>query len=182
LQENCLRKGILLIFDEVQTGFGRTGDYFISGYSGIEPDMMTSAKGIASGYPIGLLAVNERVKEQIKQGDLGSTYGGGPVAMAAVKATCELLDSGYLLNQVKQINKLMHELKNVPGVESVHGKGCLIGLKTILPAVELKNRLLKKMIITGISKQPNVLRLLPPIVLEEQHVLHFRTKLAECLK
>ncbi len=182
LQEICLRKGILLIFDEVQTGFGRTGEYFISGYSGIEPDMMTSAKGIASGYPIGLLAVSERVKDQIKQGDLGSTYGGGPVAMAAVKATCELLESGAILMQVKQIDQLMQELKSVPGVEAVFGKGCLIGLKTILPAVELKNRLLKEMIITGTSKQPNVLRLLPPIVLEEQHMIHFRAKLTECLK
>ena len=182
LQEVCLRKGILLIFDEVQTGFGRTGQYFVSGYGGIQPDMMTSAKGIASGYPVGLLAVADSVKEHIKTGDLGSTYGGGPVAMAAVKATCEMLQSGYLLNQVKQIDKMMHELSIVEGVQEVRGKGCLIGLKTVVPAKELRDRLLEKKIITGTSKDPNVLRLLPPIVLDGQHILHFRSKLEECLK
>jgi acetylornithine/succinyldiaminopimelate/putrescine aminotransferase len=182
LREVCLRKGILLIFDEVQTGFGRTGKYFISGYDGVEPDMMTSAKGIASGYPIGLLAVSDHVKDQIKSGDLGSTYGGGPVAMAAVKATCQMLQSGYLLNQVNEINKLMKDLISVPGVIEVRGKGCLIGLKTIMPAKDLRLALLKQNIITGTSKDPSVLRLLPPIVLAEEHMIHFRSKLEECLK
>ena len=182
LREICLRKGIMLILDEVQTGFGRTGKYFVSGFGGIEPDMMTSAKGIASGYPVGLLAVSENVKEHIKTGDLGSTYGGGPVAMAAVKATCEMLQSGYLLNQVNQIDKMMKELKSVDGVEEVRGHGCLIGLKTRVPAKQLRDRLLEKRIITGTSKDPSVLRLLPPIILEEQHILHFRVNLAECLK
>jgi 4-aminobutyrate aminotransferase-like enzyme len=182
LREVCLRKGILLIFDEVQTGFGRTGNYFVSGYYGVEPDMMTSAKGIASGYPIGLLAVSDQMKDQIKSGDLGSTYGGGPVAMAAVKATCEMLQSGYLLNQVNEIDKLMQALITVPGVMEVRGKGCLIGLKTRIPAKDLRVALLEHKIITGTSKDPNVLRLLPPIVLEEEHMIHFRSKLEECLK
>ena len=182
LREVCLRKGILLIFDEVQTGFGRTGSFFISGFNGIEPDMMTSAKGIASGYPIGLLAVAENVKERISVGDLGSTYGAGPVAMAAVKATAEMLQSGFLLNQVNQINRMMRALIEVDGVEEVRGKGCLIGLKTRLSAKELRDRLLGHQIITGTSKDPSVLRLLPPIILEEQHIIHFRSKLAECLQ
>lgn len=181
LREICSDKGILLIYDEVQTGFGRTGEYFFSGYSGIDPDMMTSAKGIASGYPIGLLAVSEAVKAQIKTGDLGSTYGGGPVAMAAVKATCEMLKDGSLLKQVQGIDHLMRELITVDGVEEVRGKGCLIGLKTPKPAKELRELLLSHQIITGTSKDPYVLRLLPPIVLQEEHVLHFRTKLVECL-
>ena len=182
LREICLRKGILLIFDEVQSGFGRTGDYFISGYSGVEPDMMTSAKGIASGYPVGLLAVSDGVNDQIGPGDLGSTYGAGPVAMAAVKATCEMLQSGFLLNQVKEIDRMMKSLMSVDGVEEVRGHGCLIGLKTRMKAKDLKDRLLEQMIITGTSKDPYVLRLLPPIVLEEQHITHFRAKLEECLK
>jgi acetylornithine/N-succinyldiaminopimelate aminotransferase len=182
LQEVCLRKGILLIFDEVQSGFGRTGDFFISGYCGVEPDMMTSAKGIASGYPVGLLAVSDSVNEQIKPGDLGSTYGAGPVAMAAVKATCEMLQSGHLLNQVREIDRMMQSLSYVDGVEEVRGKGCLIGLKTRMPAKQLREKLLEQMIISGTSKDPHVLRLLPPIVLEEQHLTHFRSKLEECLR
>jgi acetylornithine/N-succinyldiaminopimelate aminotransferase len=182
LRELCLRKGILLILDEVQSGFGRTGEFFISGYGGIEPDMMTSAKGIASGYPVGLLAVSNTIKDRIKMGDLGSTYGAGPVAMAAVKATCEMLMSGALMAQVKQTDKLMQDLIKVEGVEEVRGRGCLIGLKTRMKAKDLRDKLLQEMIITGTSKDPFVLRLLPPIVLDEQHMVHFRSKLQECLK
>ena len=182
LREVCDRKGILLIFDEVQTGFGRTGEFFISGYGGVLPDMMTSAKGIASGYPVGLLSVSESVKDEIMIGELGSTYGGGPVAMAAVKATCELLSDGSMLNQVKQINLLMRDLGKLEGVEEVRGKGCLIGLKTRVPAKELRDRLLSENTITGTSKDPFVLRLLPPIILEKHHMHEFSTKLAECLR
>lgn len=182
LREVCLRKGILLIFDEVQTGFGRTGDFFVSGFGGIEPDMMTSAKGIASGYPIGLLAISDNLRDEMGKPDLGSTYGGGPVAMAAVKATCQMLQSGFLLNQVKEIDGMMRALISVDGVEEVRGKGCLIGLKTRMPAKQLREKLLAEMIITGTSKDPMVLRLLPPIVLEESHITHFRTKLEIALK
>jgi acetylornithine/N-succinyldiaminopimelate aminotransferase len=182
LREVCIAKGILLIFDEVQSGFGRTGEYFISGYSGNQPDMMTSAKGIASGYPVGLLAVSDVVKDEISVGDLGSTYGGGPVAMAAVKATCDMLRDGCLLTKVNSINVLMQELLSVDGVEEVRGRGCLIGLKIRLPAKELRDRLLAEMIITGTSKDPMVLRLLPPITLTEHHMIDFREKLEMCLR
>ena len=182
LREVCSQKGILLIFDEVQSGFGRTGEYFISGYSGVEPDMMTSAKGIASGYPVGLLAVSDRVKDEISMGDLGSTYGGGPVAMAAVKATCEMLRDGGLLANVRSIDVMMQDLLTVEGVEEVRGRGCLIGLKTGVPAKVLRDRLLAEMVITGTSKDPMVLRLLPPIILGEEHMTEFREKLEKCLR
>jgi len=182
LREVCSNKGILLIFDEVQSGFGRTGEFYISGYSGIEPDMMTSAKGIASGYPVGLLAVSDAVKDEISMGDLGSTYGGGPVAMAAVKATCDMLQDGSLLTNVKSIDVLMQDLLAVDGVEEVRGRGCLIGLKTRVPAKDLRDRLLTEKIITGTSKDPMVLRLLPPITLSEEHMIEFRANLEKCLR
>ena len=182
LREVCSNKGILLIFDEVQSGFGRTGEFFISGYSGIEPDMMTSAKGIASGYPVGLLAVSDPVKDEISMGDLGSTYGGGPVAMAAVKATCDMLQDGNLLANVKAIDLMMQDLLTVEGVEEVRGSGCLIGLKTKVAAKELRDRLLTENIITGTSKDPMVLRLLPPITLSEEHMIEFRANLEKCLR
>ncbi len=182
LREVCSQKGILLIFDEVQSGFGRTGELFISGYSGIEPDMMTSAKGIASGYPVGQLAVSDAIKDKISMGDLGSTYGGGPVAMAAVKATCDMLQDGSLLANVKAIDVMMKDLLTVEGVEEVRGSGCLIGLKTRVPAKELRDRLLAEKIVTGTSKDPMVLRLLPPITLSEEHMVEFRLNLEKCLR
>lgn len=180
LQDKCRALGILVIFDEVQTGFARTGQYFISGYSGLQPDMMTSAKGIASGYPIGLLATSDAFRP--KATDLGSTYGGGPVAMAAVKATANALKDPQMLVHVRTIGQKFADLIEVKGVEEVRGKGCLIGLKTILPARQLRDRLLERNIITGTSKDSHVLRLLPPIVLEESHVAEFRTVLEDCLK
>ncbi len=182
LREVCSQKGILLIFDEVQSGFGRTGELFISGYSGIDPDMMTSAKGIASGYPVGLLAVSDAIKDEISMGDLGSTYGGGPVAMATVKATCDMLQDGSLLANVKAIDVMMQDLLTVEGVEEVRGSGCLIGLKTRVPAKELRDRLLAEKIVTGTSKDPMVLRLLPPITLTEEHMVEFRLNLEKCLR
>lgn len=181
LRELCSRFGIVLIFDEVQTGFGRTGQNFVSGFSGVEPDMMTSAKGIASGYPVGLLAVHDSLVSRVKMGDLGSTYGGGPVAMAAVKATAEMLKDGRMVERVRQLGSEFESLIQVNGVEEVRGQGCLIGLKTVLPAKQLRDKLLEHRIITGTSKDPYVLRLLPPIVLEDEHIAAFRVALGACL-
>jgi acetylornithine/succinyldiaminopimelate/putrescine aminotransferase len=180
LIDKCRALGILVIFDEVQTGFGRTGQYFVTGYSGLQPDMLTSAKGIASGYPIGLLAVSDDLKPRVN--DLGSTYGGGPVAMAAVKATARALRDPRMLEHVRVLGQKFAELINVEGVEEVRGKGCLIGIKTVLPARQLRDRLLERRIITGTSKDPHVLRLLPPIILEESHIDEFRAFLMDCLK
>ena len=181
LIEVCRRKGILVIFDEVQTGFGRTGQLFISGYSGFEPDMMTSAKGIASGYPIGLLALSDQLAARTKSGDLGSTYGGGPTAMAAVKATAEMLKDCRMVAKVQELGAAFQDLIHVEGIEEVRGRGCLIGLKTFKPARQLRDQLLEHRIITGTSKDPHVLRLLPPIVLELEHISTFRKALGECL-
>lgn len=181
LRAKCDEKGILLIFDEVQTGFGRTGAFFISGYGGVEPDMMTSAKGIGSGYPIGLLAVHQTLVSKIKMGDLGSTYGGGPVAMAIVKATAETLRDGEILQCVRELGSEFEKLVEIDGVEEVKGKGCLIGLRTVMPARQLRDRLLEHRIITGTSKNPHVLRLLPPIILEPGHIHDFRLALEACL-
>ncbi len=181
LRAKCDEKGILLIFDEVQTGFGRTGNFFYSGFGGVEPDMMTSAKGIGSGYPIGLLAVHQTIVGKIKMGDLGSTYGGGPVAMAIVKATAEALRDGQMLLRVRELAAEFDKLIEIDGIEEVRGKGCLIGLRTVMPAKQLRDRLLEHRIITGTSRDPNVLRLLPPIVLEVGHIHDFRVALQNCL-
>lgn len=182
LIETCRSKGIFVIFDEVQTGFGRTGEYFVTGGNGLEPDMMTSAKGIGSGYPIGLFAVHDSLVPKIKVGDLGSTYGAAPVAMAVVKASAEELSKSSVLEHVRKLNERFHQLKDVPGVESIHGSGCLIGIRTKMPAKQLKDQLLNHKIITGTSKDPHVLRLLPPIVLKVEHIDQFESALTECLQ
>jgi acetylornithine/N-succinyldiaminopimelate aminotransferase len=173
LRAQCTKVGAHLIFDEVQTGFGRTGLPFVSGYSGIEPDMFTTAKGIASGYPIGALFVHDHIASKVKMGDLGSTYGAAPVAMAAIEATVHELTSRHLFKHVQKLNECWQSLSSIPGVEEIRGRGCLIGIKTKIPAKELLKQFLSKGIITGTCKDPNVLRLLPPIILQKEHIEEF---------
>jgi acetylornithine/N-succinyldiaminopimelate aminotransferase len=173
LRARCTEVGALLIYDEVQTGFGRTGLPFVSGYSGVEPDMFTTAKGIASGYPIGALFVHDHIACQVKMGDLGSTYGAAPVAMAAIAATVHELTSRHLFRHVQHLDECWRALATIPGVEEIRGKGCLIGIKTKIPAKELLKLFLTKGIITGTCKDPHVLRLLPPVILQPEHIATF---------
>ncbi len=179
LRERCTTVGALLIFDEVQTGMGRTGTPFVSGYWGIEPDMFTTAKGIASGYPIGALFVHDKIATSVKSGDLGSTYGGGPVAMAAVAATVDRLNEHKLFDHVIDLDSHFRSLAKLPFVDEIRGKGCLIGIKTPHLAKHLVKELLKRNIISGTCKDPYVLRLLPPIILSPEHIDQFKTALME---
>ena len=182
LQKKCKELGVFLIFDEVQTGFGRIGTPFFSGYSGVTPDMFTTAKGIASGFPLGTLFVSDAISAKVKIGDLGSTYGAGPVAMAAAAATVEALTSRNLFAHVTELDAEFKTLASIPGIEEVRGKGCLVGLKTKMPAKELMKALLERKIISGTSKDPMVLRLLPPVVITKDHIAELRQALTEILQ
>ena len=182
VRAKCTEVGAHLIFDEVQTGFGRTGLPFVSGFGGIEPDMTTTAKGIASGYPIGALFVHDRIAAQVKSGDLGSTYGAAPVAMAAIGATIETLTKQNLFKHVQTLQPLWESCLSINGVEEIRGRGCLIGIKTKMPAKELLKSMLTKNIITGTCKDPMVLRLLPPVILQPEHINQFTIALQEILQ
>lgn len=174
LRELCDAFGIVLIYDEVQTGVGRTGDWFFAGSeagSGVVPDVVTLAKALGSGVPVGACLVNERIASHIKENDLGTTFGGGMIAMAAVTATLEAIENDRMLDNVKEIETYLRErLSEVPAVVGVRGRGFLLGLEFSEKAAPIHKALLERKIITGTSSNLNVLRLLPPLCLHREEI------------
>jgi len=164
LRKRCDEVGALLIYDEVQTGVGRLGRPLAAGRFGVKPDMVTLAKSLANGIPVGALLMNERVAARVKQNDLGSTFGGGPLACAAVLATLAVIEREGLMAKGAALGQAMHEKLRVGPVEAVLGCGCLIGLRTKSPAKPLQMTLLERGFVTGTSADPHVLRLMPPLM------------------
>lgn len=167
LRRICDDNGIMLIFDEVQTGIGRTGNWYFAGSElagGVVPDIITLAKSLGSGVPVGACLVNNHVSENIKLNDLGTTFGGGMLAMAAVSATLDAIETDNMLANARRIeNHLRDALSGVKNITAIHGKGCLLGIEFDGPCGEVHSKLLDHKIITGTSSDPNVLRLLPPL-------------------
>jgi acetylornithine/N-succinyldiaminopimelate aminotransferase len=183
LRELCDERGIVLIYDEVQTGIGRTGEWFFAGSEAgahVVPDIITLAKALGSGIPVGACLVNESVAVRIKENDLGTTFGGGMIAMAAVSATLEAIENERMLENVQTVEEhLRKRLKEVEQVVSVRGKGFLLGLEFSEKAKVVHEQLLERKIITGTSSDANVLRLLPPLCLKQPEVDLFVEQLKE---
>jgi len=183
LRELCDEHGIILIYDEVQSGVGRTGDWFFAGSeagSHVVPDIITLAKALGSGIPVGACLVTDRISASIKENDLGTTFGGGMIAMAAVSATLEAIENEGMLENVRAVEKyLRHRLKEIPYIVSVRGRGFLLGLEFPDKAATMHKALLDRRIITGTSSDPNVLRLLPPLCLKTGDIDLFVVKLKE---
>src|SRR5205809_1133832 len=133
LREVCDERGIVLIYDEVQTGVGRTGDWFFAGGSagdGVVPDIVTLAKALGSGIPVGACLVTDAVASHIIENDLGTTFGGGMIAMAATTATLEAIENDQMLENVQEVESYLRErLKEIEQVVKVHGRGLLLGLE-----------------------------------------------------
>lgn len=167
----CRNHGSLLIFDEVQLGLGRTGRFLYSGINGTYPDMVTLAKGIASGIPASAILVTEDLAKSVKSGDLGTTFGGGPLACSCIEATLDVIRREDLLTNVKRVSAyLKDELRGFPFVEEIRGAGLLLGLRFAEPwtrAKTMQQALLDKRILTGTSDDPSILRLMPPLILKE---------------
>jgi acetylornithine/succinyldiaminopimelate/putrescine aminotransferase len=163
----CDELGIFLIFDEVQTGIGRCGNWFFGGSDlagGVVPDIITLAKSLGSGVPVGACLVSENISAKIKTNDLGTTFGGGMLAMAAVLATLEAIEENAMIENAATVEAYLREwLKEIPGFVALHGKGCLLGIEFDAPVAPVHKKLLESKIITGTSSNPNVLRLLPPL-------------------
>jgi acetylornithine aminotransferase/acetylornithine/N-succinyldiaminopimelate aminotransferase len=185
LRELCDQRGIILIYDEVQTGIGRTGDWFFAGSEagdGVVPDVITLAKALGSGVPVGACLVNETIASSIKTNDLGTTFGGGMLAMAAVNATLDAIENDGMLENVREIESYLRaELEGFDNVIGVRGRGMLLGIEFRDKAAPVHKALLDAKIITGTSSDPNVLRLLPPLCLSKQHIDLFLEKLKEAL-
>jgi len=174
LREICDEFGICLIFDEVQTGVGRIGRWFFSGSDlagGVTPDISTLAKSLGSGIPVGACLVNNKLSAKIKINDLGTTFGGGMLAMAAVLATLEAIENNEMLENAKAIEKHLRQcLKKIPNVVGLRGKGCLLGIEFNDKCAPIHAKLLEKRIITGTSSDANVLRLLPPLCVKIEEI------------
>ena len=170
LRELCNELDILLIFDEVQTGVGRTGNWFFAGSKLadlVEPDIISLAKSLGSGVPVGACLVNERASANVEVNDLGTTFGGGMLAMAAVLGTLEAIEGdGMIANAAAVEHRLRDSLADIPNVVSVKGKGCLLGIEFDASCAPIHQRLLENKIIAGTSSDPNVLRLLPPLCVD----------------
>ena len=174
LRELCDERDIVLIYDEVQTGVGRTGEWFFAGSllsDGVVPDIVTLAKALGSGIPVGACLVSEQIASSIKENDLGTTFGGGMIAMAAVTATLEAIEEDEMLANVRSVEAYLRQrLKETEQVVRVRGAGFLLGLEFADKAAPIHKALLDHRIITGTSSDPNVLRLLPPLCLKASEV------------
>ena len=170
LQARCRAAGALLIFDEVQTGFGRLGAPFAAQFYGITPDLITLAKGIASGVPMGALMMTGAVAAKLSMGDLGSTFGGGPLASAALLATLEVIREEGLMERAAKAGAWIKQGLVGSVVSQVHGEGLLLGLRAPGVAKQLKAHLQAQRILVGGSGDPEVLRLMPPLTLADASV------------
>ena len=183
LHELCDESGVVLIYDEVQTGVGRTGEWFFANSAagdGVVPDIVTLAKALGSGVPVGACLVTEAISSHIRENDLGTTFGGGMLAMAAVTATLEAIQNDEMLANVKTVEAHLRErLSEIEQIVAVHGLGFLLGIEFNDKAAPIHKALLNRKIITGTSSDAKVLRLLPPLCLSVDEVDGFVTELTE---
>jgi len=163
-------RGACLILDEVQCGMGRSGQPFAAQVYGVTPDLLTTAKGLAGGFPAGAVLVTEALASKVKPGALGTTFGGGPLAAALIEAVIETIEHDDLLANVRRLSaRLMTECVVGP-VKKVQGMGFLLGLVTTPPAADVLAALRARHILAGESGDPHVVRLLPPLILHDEHV------------
>jgi acetylornithine/succinyldiaminopimelate/putrescine aminotransferase len=167
----CDERGILLIFDEIQTGLGRTGRWFGFQHAGIQPDIVTVAKALGNGMPIGACWARTDVADAFVPGDHGSTFGGQPLAAAAALATLQVMEEEDVpARAVKAGDRLRSALEAVPGVASVRGQGLLLAVELIaINGKELASRLLDRgLVVNGISD--TAIRLAPPLLVSDAEI------------
>ncbi len=162
LRELCDRHDAALIFDEVQTGVGRTGTFTFAEQVGVAPDLITLAKSLGSGIPVGAVLVSERLAATVGPGDQGTTFGGGMIAMAAVEATLRTIGDERLMERAAVVFDYVERLAR-PLARSIRGRGCLIGVELEGPAAPVRAELFQRGILTGSADDPNVIRLMPPL-------------------
>ena len=177
LRAATARHGALLIADEVQSGIGRSGQYFACQAYSIEPDLLTSAKSLGGGIPCGAVLCGDAIAAHFGAGSLGTTFGGGPLAAAAIVAVLGAIREDNLLLNVRRREQQIREHCIVGPVRKIRGMGLLLGLVCDRPAGDVRDALLEHDILTGTSGDPEVVRILAPLVIDERHV----QRLAEAL-
>ena len=169
-REACDAAGALLVFDEVQCGMGRSGKPFACEWSGVRPDLLTTAKALAGGFPAGAVLASEALAGGLPMGSFGTTFGGAPVASALIATVIRVIREQDLLSRVCRLSDRIRTEAVVGPVRRVQGRGFLLGLVCSRPAKEVRNALLERGIFAGVSTDPAALRLMPPLVLEDEHV------------
>ena len=170
LRARCDAVGAVLIFDEVQIGVGRSGHPFGADLYGVRPDMITTAKALGNGFPCGALLMTPAVTAALKLEGLGTTFGGGPMACAAIEAVIDAIEAEDLLANVRRVSQYIRSTCTVGPVVGHQGAGFLHGLICDRPAKEVQTALLARDILAGTSGDPRVVRLLPPYTLREAEV------------
>ncbi len=180
-REACDRAGAVLIFDEIQCGTGRCGAFTAAESFGVTPDLLTMAKGLASGLPMAAVLAAPQITAMLKPGDLGSTFGGGPVPCAAALATLEVIDREGLIANAIAVGEALREGALALGLPGVDGRGLLLGLRLGRPAAPVQRALFAHRILTGTATDPDVLRLLPPLSFSHAEADRLLTALKEVL-
>jgi acetylornithine/N-succinyldiaminopimelate aminotransferase len=187
LRKACDEHGLLLILDEIQCGYGRTGKMWAYEHYGITPDIMTVAKGIGGGFPLGACLATEEAAKGMVIGTHGSTYGGNPLAMAAGEAVLDVMqEPGFLDHVTKMGDRLRQALEQmIPNhdhlFEEIRGKGLMLGIKMKEPAVsrDFVAHLRDNHGLLTVAAGENVFRVLPPLIIEESHIAECIERLSE---
>lgn len=180
VRDLCDQYGVVMILDEIQSGYGRSGRFFAHQYSGVRPDIITVAKGIANGFPMGGVLISPKFVPVY--GQLGTTFGGNHLACAAAIAVLEIFENENLVENAREVGEyLIAQLKQIPEIKEVRGEGLMIGIEFDYPVKELRTRLIKEQkVFTGASGT-NVIRLLPPLVLTKVQADDFIKRFKQAL-
>lgn len=180
LREICTETGTVLILDEIQSGYGRSGKFFAHQHAGIKPDIITTAKGMGNGFPIGGVLISPMF--QAVHGMLGTTFGGSHLACVAGIAVLDVMKEENLIENAKNLGDyLMVKLKQIPGIKDVRGRGLMIGIEMDYPVKDLRRKLLfEQKVFTGASGT-NIIRLLPPLSLTKKEADLFLERFGGCL-
>ncbi|HEX4918701.1 MAG TPA: aspartate aminotransferase family protein [Limnobacter sp.] len=186
LRKLCTAKGWLLMIDEVQSGIGRTGKWFGYQHAGIQPDVITLAKGLGSGVPIGACLAAGPAAGVMTPGTHGTTFGGGPLVSAAALATLQIMEEEHLLEHAEAMGQLIRatlarELAGIAGVKEIRGRGLMVGIELWKPCAELVAIARDKGLIINVTRD-NVVRLLPPLVIKQEEAEKLAVELAPLIK
>jgi acetylornithine aminotransferase len=182
LELACAKYDVVLILDEVQSGYGRSGKFFAHQYQDIKPDIISIAKGMGNGFPIGGILISPKIKASF--GLLGTTFGGSHLSCAAGIAVLETIEKEKLQENATQIyHHFLEVIKDLPYVKKIKGKGLMLGLEFDFDVSELRKKLiLEKHVFTGNSSNKNLLRILPPLTINKEAINHFVKVLKEALE
>ena len=182
LEKVCEKHNVALILDEVQSGYGRSGKFFAHQYHNIKPDIISIAKGMGNGFPIGGILISPKIKASY--GLLGTTFGGSHLSCAAGIAVLETIENEKLQENATQVyNHFLEVIKGMPYVKKIKGKGLMLGLEFDFDVSELRKKMiLEKHVFTGNSNNKNLLRILPPLTIKKEDINHFVKVLKEALE